>query len=119
MRKTLKSLRELALERTEKSLQEFESFSQEYKKWAKKALKKDVEIGSLALGAAKFFAKSVKLNGALLEAILSLTMYVKSLKDYSLELDEAWDELLERSRKAQEQSQVVKKEEKKKPSYRV
>ena len=53
------------------------------------------------------------------EAIARLTMYIQALEDYGYELDEEWDKLLERSRKAQEQVQGVRKEGKKKPSYRV
>lgn len=52
-------------------------------------------------------------------AIISLLRYVQGLEAYGYELDEEWDKLLERSRKAQEQSQAVQKEGKKKPSYRV
>ena len=123
MQKTLDSLHDAAIERTLRSLHEFEGFSQKFTKWCAHAFKKkkiDLDVfGTLAVNVAEFFAKSVEINGMLLEAILSLTMYVKSLKAYSSELDEAWDELLERSRKAQEQAQAVQREIKKKPSYRV
>ena len=51
-------------------------------------------------------------------AVISLLRYIQALEDYGYELDEEWDKLLERSRKAQEQAQAVQKE-KKKPPYRV
>lgn len=82
--------------------------------------KKEMDVpalGDAAVKTAEFLTKSLEINNMLLYSILYLARYVKSLKDYSSELDEAWDKLLNQIEEAQQPKPAQEKEKTKKQKY--
>ena len=82
--------------------------------------KKEMDVpalGDVAVKTAEFLTKSLEINNMLIDSIVYLLRYVKSLKDYSSELDEAWDKLLNQIEEAQQPKPAQKKEKTKKQKY--
>jgi len=72
--------------------------------------RQDVRMfGKVAVRNAEFFAKSIEITHMFIDTVSSLVAYVKALKDYSEELDEAWDNLLKSAQQAGQGKSVQKK----------
>lgn len=88
------------------------------KKIAKRQIDKYIEIRDKIIG--KHVSETVLVTVTRGDkTIASLIDYVKALEDYSLELDEAWDELLKSIKETQQgkPKPIQKKEEGKKTTY--